>query len=241
MLAASLRAVVVTAALLALPGPAYALCSWLGPPCSTFWSYEAVFEGTVVSIEQKPADPLDTGLRVPFRIVTFEIHRSWRGDRGPRIQIKSPGGPNVWVEDAFNFSMNRRYLVFARRPSEGAPLSTSKCDPTVAMSSKDALVTLAFLDSLDKPSTGGRIYGDVQVLRANGGRDAVDANVVLQDAGGERRTVRTARGEFSFEAVPPGRYVVTVETAEGITGERVQSTAIEDPHQCRWISFYLRR
>jgi hypothetical protein len=237
-----LRVVVLTAALMGMSGPAYALCSWQGPPCSTFWSYEAVFEGTVISIEQKPADPLDPGhLRIPHRIVTFEIHRSWRGDRGPRLQIKSPGGPNVWVEDAFNFSVNRRYLVFARRPSEGAPLSTSKCDPTVAVSSKDALVTLAFLDSLDKPSTGGRIYGDVQVLRANGGRDSVDVNVVLQGPDGERRNVRTTRGEFSFEAVPPGRYVVTVETVEAVTGERAYSVAIDDPHQCRWVSFYLRR
>jgi hypothetical protein len=35
--------------------PAFALCVTGTPLCQTFWSYEAVFEGTVVSIDQKAA------------------------------------------------------------------------------------------------------------------------------------------------------------------------------------------
>ena len=242
MHAGIVRVAIVTAALLSLSARAHAGCPWLGPPCSTFWSYEAVFEGTVVSVEQKPADQLaPEHLRTPYRVVTFDVQRSWRGDGSPRVELRSPGGPNVWVEDAFNFSANRRYLVFARRQPGGTALTTSKCDPTVALPSKDALSTLAFLDTLDKPSAGGRIYGDVQAVRPGGGHEPLDVTVVLEGAGGDRRSVRTTRGEYSFDAVPPGRYVMTVETTAGMPADRVAATSIEDPHQCRWVSFYLRR
>jgi hypothetical protein len=52
------------------------------PLCQTFWSYDAVFEGTVVSIDAKAAE--DTGptyLRIPYRLVTFDVHRSWAFSR----------------------------------------------------------------------------------------------------------------------------------------------------------------
>jgi len=244
MHAGHLRVAVATLALCGFSAPAQALCAWLGPTCSTFWSYETVFEGTVLSIEQKPPDQLDPDhLRGPYRLVTFDVHRTWRGDPGSRVQLRAPGGPNAWVEDAFNFSGNKRYLVFARRVqvATGPALTTSKCDPTVAVPSKDAVATLAFLESLDQPSTGGRISGDVQTVRPGGGRDPLDATVVLEGEGFERRAVRTARGEYNFDAIPPGRYTVTVETTVGVPGERVAVTTIENPHQCRWVSFYLRR
>jgi len=242
MHAGTVRVVIATLVLCGLSAPAQALCAWLGPSCSTFWSYEVVFEGTVVSIEQKPPDMLDPEhLRGPYRIVTFDVHRAWRGDPGPRMQMRVAGGPNAWVEDAFNFSGNKRYLVFARRVAGATMLTTNKCDPTVALPSKDAAATLAFLDSLGQPSTGGRIFGDVQTVRSGGGREPLDATVVLEGPGVERRVVRTARGEYTFDAVPPGRYTVTVETTVGVPGERVAAAVIEDPHQCRWVSFYLRR
>jgi len=238
----TVRVVIATVALWGASAPAHARCAWMGPACSTFWSYEAVFEGTVANIEQKPADLLDPEpLRMPYRIVTFDVNRSWRGDAAGRIQVRSPGGPNVWVEDAFNFKVNRRYLVFARRPPGGTALMTNGCDPTAAIPSKEAAGTLAFLDTLDKPSAGGRISGDVQVVRAGGGREPLEADVILEGPGGERRTARATRGEYSFDGIPPGRYTVTVQTDAGAPAERVEATAIEDPHQCRWVSFYLRR
>src|SRR4029079_12067458 len=159
------RALLLAAAIGGLATPASAICMVGIPLCQSVWESASIFEGTVVSIEQRDppeaknggtADParLFDVMRAPHKIVTFEIIRSWRGNRGPRVQLVIPGGPGLWVEDTAEFARNRRYVVFASRVKDGNYLTASSCGPTAPVPSKAASEAVAFLDTLSQPSSG---------------------------------------------------------------------------------------
>jgi len=228
------RAALLAVVMLGIAVPAQAICAWVGGPCTTFWSYDAVFDGTVVSVEQKPA-PREGPDSVPYRLVTFQVHRSWRGDPGPRIQLRSPGGPNLVLSESIDFVVHRRYLVFAHR-LPGGDMLTSGCDPTDPIPSKNASDTLAFLDSLATPATGGDVRVHVSMAA---GRTPADATVVLE-GNGLRRVGQTRGGEYAFLDVPPGTYRVTLGTPDGHAGVEPERVVVEHPHQCQWAMFVLR-
>jgi hypothetical protein len=237
-------------ALLASSTDAYALCAAGQTLCEMFWSYDAVFDGTVLDIEHKPPDPeAPPSSRFPYRIVTFDVHRSWRGEPGPQLQLRLAGGRNpdgtsVLVGESFEFTVGGRYLVFASRFGETASyLTTSSCDPTAAVPSRSAAASLAFLDTLSRPSTGARITGGLydEATRQDGQRwqPSLVSRVTIE-GNGLRRTVTSAGGRYSFEGIQPGDYVISVD-APGYTGETTARVSIPDTHACADRSFYLRR
>jgi len=150
------RIVALLAFAVSISAAASALCVTGIPLCQSFWSYVAVFDGIVLSIDQKaandPATPfkeVPERFRPPFRIVTFEVARSWRGERGPRISLTVTGGPDAWVEDSVEYARGGRHLVFAYRvPADGNVLSTSACAPGTRLGATDASEARAFLESI---------------------------------------------------------------------------------------------
>jgi hypothetical protein len=189
----------VLACLAVAPG-AYALCfvSPSGNPiCQEFWQYDAVFDGTVTSIRQERgvASAEWIGLREVHRVVTFEVHRTWRGESARSVQLVLPGGDGLWVEDTLVVKQGLRYVIFAGRMPSGH-LSASECGPSALFErSKDAL---AFLESLSRPASGGRIFGIVYdtTKRSEGVRfPAVETELVLEGrvcgASHGRRAVRS--------------------------------------------------
>jgi len=230
--------------------PASALCVSGVPLCQSFWSYETVFEGTVVRIDQKTADDPATPFkdmperfRPPFRIVTFEVLHSWRGDRGPRIGLTLAGGSGVWVEDSVDYVQGGHYLVFAYRvPADSNILSTSACAPGTHVGSMDATEIRAFLETISQPSSGGRVFGGVYDASAQvpGQRlqPSVEAGLVLKGEGIDRAQT-AAKGTFSFTGLKPGTYTLAIDVPPGFKPWDPVVVTIDDPHACVARSFYL--
>jgi hypothetical protein len=234
--------VAVLAVLLCTPATASALCIWTGGLCNTFWMYDSVFEGTVVSIEQNGPDTSEpTYLRFPYRIVTFDVHRRWRGEPGPRIQLRMTGGPGLWVEDSIDFVVGRRYLVFASRHPEKGYLLTNSCAPTAEVPSKSATDSLAFLTSLSQPAQGGRIFGTVrEQLTTSNAWPPVEAMVTIEGQG-VRRSMRSVGGSFEFTGLPAGAYTVSVEPPPGMSGRASDTATVPDVRGCAQARLLVKR
>jgi hypothetical protein len=244
-------ALLVVVALTGSASPAPALCAIMGRDlCNRFWSYDAVFDGTVVAIDQSRPDPDEPTLyQTPYRLVTFQVHTSWRGDAGAQIQLRMPGGPTddglyMWVGESVEFERGRRYLVFASLVGMKTKyLTTTSCAPTAAVPSKSADESFAFLHTLARPSKGARVFGglfDQGTFRAGERFDPSIVARVTLERDGFRRSLTSIGGVYSFEGIQPGSYALTV-SAPGFTGEMTRHVRIPALHACAERNFHLRR
>jgi hypothetical protein len=104
-----------------LPQRAFAVCVDLGQPlCKLYQEYSVVFDGTVVSIEGIELDESKNGKLEPFphRVVTFAVHRTWKGLIGDKVQLLQPGGRRrdgitVTVSNTLEVEAGVRYVIFA--------------------------------------------------------------------------------------------------------------------------------
>lgn len=167
-------------------------CSCLssGPACQAFWRTDAVFDGTVLSIEQISREQEIAGrtMSFPNKLVRFDAHRSWKGvDAGPVEVITGQGGGDC----GFDFVVGERYLVFAHKSPTDGRLYASICSLTQRFAAgSDAAM---FLESLSKltvwegrsyaltvsaPGLGGRIPTDVTRLAVKAGMPAVRVTIL---------------------------------------------------------------
>jgi hypothetical protein len=77
----------------------------------------AVFSGKVVAVDRES--------------VRFEVETLWKGDTAKQLILTTgmPADPDIWVEDVYQFTRDRKYLVYAyfRRGS----LTTDACSRTM--------------------------------------------------------------------------------------------------------------
>jgi hypothetical protein len=188
-------------------------CAPVGPPCQAFWSADAVFDATVLTIEKNEQHTYISisGEPVPAfggnLAVTLEIHRPWKGITGKHVQV-------LTYDDAgacgFRFETGERYLVFASRSRADSRWLVTSCGATTRYVGMGE--TAAFLASLEQPATGGRIFGSVRLPApwldgSSGGDRPLDVPVRLLGPGGSSTT--TARGgRYEFAGLPPGHYEV---------------------------------
>lgn len=125
-------AVLTGALLLALPQPA-AACSCVPPPppAEALEGADAVFSGTVVSVDNSFRDS-DYG-RIPQRRVAVELDRVWKGceavegeERPRRVELVTGSGGG---DCGYDFQEGERYLVYAHEGSDGT-LTTGICSRT---------------------------------------------------------------------------------------------------------------
>lgn len=231
-------------AVLLVPRAATALCISGIPLCEQFWDYAAVFQGRVTTIVQEDGDPRATRDEdLPFRAVTFDVERVWRGNVGAQVTLHLPGGPGLWVEDSFAPALFGTYVIFASRYPDGS-LTTGSCAPNVRVGGADGDV-LTFLKSLDRPSSGGRIFGTIYDRRTPSPRGStpptVDAKVTVE-GDRVRKTIQTRGGSYEFDRLRPGRYTVSIEPPLG--GAAATSSFevnVVDPHACVRRNFALER
>jgi hypothetical protein len=167
------------------PGLAEAACR-AEALCQTYHHYAAVFEGTVTSARQA--------------LLTFRVERSWKGVSPGGVEIV-PTGRRVNRADV---APGRRYLVLASRGT-GDRLTADGC----AIKPVEAAVADArFLESLARPSRGGRleIHIDDGLRRLE--PDAGPGPYVLTIDGPVRRVIDTGGGRVQMVDLPAGRYRV---------------------------------
>lgn len=121
--------------LLTLPRPA-AACSCVPPPppVEALESADAVFSGSVVSVEDSFRET-DFG-RIPQRRVVLELDRVWKGceaadggERPRRVELVTGSGGG---DCGYGFEDEGRYLVYAREAADGS-LTTSICSRTAKL------------------------------------------------------------------------------------------------------------
>jgi len=153
----------LAAALFLVPHDAFASCVIDGPLCQTYTRYEAIFDGTVAAIDRVDL-PTETGGGrqeiIGHRLVSFSVHKSWRGAPGSELKLFFWGGFEALRSEQLEVVLGRRYVVFANREEHGY-FTASGCSPSAPYES--AASTLAFLESLEKPPTGGRVSGSLRL------------------------------------------------------------------------------
>jgi hypothetical protein len=221
-----------------------ASCVYMGPLCQTWRGYDAIFDGTVRSIERLDREEQwGSGRRaIGHRLVTFDIHEWWRGSGTPQTRLFLWGGYGMAISTGFDVEVGERYLIFANRTPDGQ-LTTSSCSPSreYTASSPD----LAFLRSLRNPGPGARIFGET-VLHSRGTRDGsstrekVDATVRITGPHGDR-TLTPNDGRFEITRLEPGTYVVTLSAPSHVTADPQSRIAVlPDAHACFEANFYLQ-
>jgi hypothetical protein len=205
-------------------------------PCEVFWTYDAVFDGTVKRIVQHEGDPAASSeiIRRQHRTVTFEVHRSWWGQVGGETQLVLPGGSTLIYSESFGVQGGMRYLIYARRFQGGGPLSTTGCDPSSPIDSQTSKSNLAFLTRLSQPSRGARFYGtiDGRLLNEKVGKPRREYQLVLE-GDKTRRQIRSVKGAFDFGRLRPGTYRFYIKVPEWPNGRGAATTiTLPHPHAC---------
>jgi hypothetical protein len=205
--------VVLTAS---LPAAASACSCEVQPSCQAYWKTEAVFDGTVVSIESVGRDGTlgDRALAFPEKLVTLAVRKSWKGVDPGDVEVLTASQSSAC---GFDFRVGARYLVFAhRRPTDGR-LGVSLCSNTRPFDRQED--TGFFLASLSQPPTGGRVFGSVRTAEQLLGPSALseapfEAQIRLS-GGGKEIDAPSRAGRYEFRGLAPGTYRLDIALPEG--------------------------
>jgi hypothetical protein len=235
--------VIVLAAWCATPASALA-CSCMGgmPVCEQFWFGadefpRTIFEATVVSITDE-LGPEYEGRRYPIKRVRLTQLRGWKGEPEQTITTGAGNG-----DCGYRFEVGRRYVIDAFRSPASGSLSAGICSLTRPL--EEAGELLVFLESLDRPSPGGRAFGTVQVSSHSSDlgqpdRTPLEGVRVLLHGPRSGSITTGVDGTYAFGELPPGQYQLSVEI-EGRPELRVpppEEFSIANAHACHrsWVN-----
>ncbi len=190
-------------------------------PCQALSYADAVFTGVVtdVSAVLTPDGNSETGT-----VTTFVADRSFVGPTG-MVVLKSR-----LSSCEFQFRVGERYLVYARRASDGS-LTTSLCSRTNLLANADQ--DLAFLTSLPSAGTGGHLSGLVERVQIDllGVRRsetlttaASGVSVTITGPQDVRRERADINGAFTLKGLEKTAYVLEA-SLNGPSGMRLSATA----------------
>ncbi len=216
-----LVAVLCGAAILASARPASACTCAMGRVCASYWEADLVFTGRA---EVTPLGPGSQRAR-------FRVEESFRGGlAGADVEIVARG---LGGSCAYAFVHGTRYLVYARRASDGT-WRASFCDPTAPLD--QAGESLAFARGIARDSRrGGSLVGFVSIAeRADDPAPLPLGGVAIAVRGAARAFSTTADsgGVFAFKDLAPGRYTVTVSTPAGVDPIPSTIVQIKGPGAC---------
>lgn len=217
-------------------------CVYLGPLCSRWQDYDAIFVGTVTSIRRVDRELEMGGRTVPAadRLVTFKVHDRWRGAEGGEIELLLSGGFGTWSSNSFHVESGARYLIFARYWN--GHYSTSTCDPSAEY--ENAGEALEFLESLRRPAAGGRIFGRVglawSTFAEGTPRQMVPPTTVTLSGSTGAQSVTPRDGRFEFTQLAPGAYFLMVAPVPGLTADFTKTLYLADPPACAQADVYFQ-
>ncbi len=232
---------IALAAIAVLPESA-AACSCGGdrPPCAAVWKADAVFVGTVRSLDAVGHDAL--GRPYQSTLVTLDVERTFVGRPVAQLQLFTAlDGASC----GYGFAQRQRYLVYAYATQPGAPLTVSSCSRTRRLSEADE--DLRYLEHLPSLNAGARVYGRINhVQREAFDERAIDHGPVeglavsVRGAGFYRDTITDADGRYEVTALPAGPAIVAVTTPHGFDQRYLQQhIELDDPRACSLVDFSL--
>ena len=208
------------------------------PPCEAAWRSDAIFAGTVRSIEQ--VDHLD-GSSYRSNLVTIEIERGFINAPPGTIQVATGTGGG---DCGYRFVTGRRYLIYASKAESGR-LSTGICSRTRPL--EEAGEDVAYLATVAQSPAGGRVYGRVKHWQ----RDPFEAQTVdygpldnvtinLRGAAFSRDVTTDRDGRFEVSGLPVGTMTLTLIPPAGFDNSYLEETIeIRNLHACTARDFQL--
>jgi hypothetical protein len=122
------------------------------PVCEAYWNYDVAFVAQFGPLDGKHAFPMG---RWPIK-----VERAWKGVEPGEMTVEVG---ELAVGCGIIFAPSRKYLILGRRDASGT-IEVSSCKSlNFTIGTPQATEAIAWLDSLAKPSAGGRIYGDVRL------------------------------------------------------------------------------
>jgi hypothetical protein len=148
----------------------------------------------------------------------------------------------------YEFEVGTRYLIEAYRSAEDGQLTTGICSKTRPLAQASGVRD--YIESLARPSEGGRLWGRVVTLSpredpgAHRPRERIEQpiGVVQVFVDGPVRLTRTtgADGQYSFSALPPGAYRVSIELPLNLRHLRTsnpQNVSLDGAYACDELNF----
>ena len=217
-------------------------CAMPGPPCQSAWNADAVFSGTVLSIEQIENEAL--GRPWESRLVKLSVQRGFiNGPSGAVDIVTGAGGGDC----GYQFKVGAQYLVYAMKNPSTGRLSTSICSRTKPLA--DAVEDLRYLTTIGPTGSGGRIFGRVNELK----RDPAESQTVdygpvegivvsVRSATFMRDAVTDADGNFEITPVPVGKATFSAVLPFGFEPRTWETELdIRDPRACFQIDLPIQQ
>jgi hypothetical protein len=217
-------------------------CAMSGPPCQAAWHSDAVFSGTVVSLEQIDHDTLGR----PYRsmLVKFSVQRGFINAPSGVIEIVTGMGGG---DCGYQFKQGGQYLVYALKSASSAQLTTSICSRTRPLA--EAAEDVRYLSTIGPAGTGGRVFGRLTEVRRDPAEDTVvdygpveGIAVSVRGAAFARDAATNADGRYEIAQLPVGKVTFSALLPFGFE-PRTWETELEihDPRACFQIDFPIQQ
>lgn len=232
--------VLIWALTAAVPVRAFACSCATMPACQATWSADAVFAGTVVSIE--PLDRESSGQRQQSTRVTFDVERGFINSMAGRSEVLTM----TFSTCSYSFKAGGKYLVYASK-TEASGLSATICSRTRPIA--DAQEDLRYLSTISAPGTGGRVFGRIhEVKRHPAEAETVDygpvegLTVSVRGATFARDVITNVDGRFDIRNLPVGKAAVTVVLPHGFEPSSFeQEINLADPRACSEVDLPIQQ
>ena len=213
-------------------------CPASGPPCQAAWSADAVFTGTVKSIEPIEDSDRPPGLRSVR--VTLNVEQGFIGATSRVIEVTTGAGGG---DCGYRFVAGRRYIVYANKHDTGG-LVTGICNRTRPIEGADEDVR--YLTS-NPAAAGGRFYGRITERRRDPAEErSVDygplegIEVSVLGPTWQKNAATDPNGRFEITGLPVGKASYFVNVPFGFDQRfRTGDLEIKDPRGCVAHDFML--
>ena len=213
-------------------------CGRSGPPCQAAWSADAIFSGTVRSIDV--SEPFNGDDRSRHTVIRFEVDQRFRNVPSGQIEIVT----DAFSTCSYRFTRGEKYVVYAQRREDGR-FTTSICSRTRLLA--EATDDLRYLSALPATGTGARVYGRInEWVHHPADAQGVDegpldsVTVTIRSAGLSRDVVTDRNGDYELHGVPVGTVSIAVASPFGFGEDPKQEFEVMDPRACIAADFTLR-
>jgi hypothetical protein len=188
-------------------------CFEVAPACSEVWSTDvsAVFLGTAGSVEEAAFFKMPDGRIEPapntivgIAQIRFAVQETYKGPSSKTLLVRTSSS-----ECGFRFREGEQYLVYADK--QDGQLYTNICQRTRL--ARSAAADLEYLRQLKTMPATSRIFGSYTGRAPGEGQQEeipmTGETITVAGAKGQIFTAKVdAKGEFSLDSLPPGRYAM---------------------------------